>query len=432
MALLTPTAADRGNLASRAIEGFRFRRPGAELGPAPALAPGTRVAIISLCDWQRRFVMTRLALVAAVLMPRVLDPRRTLRIGGASPYKAEGCFIDRRSRPLRDHRKMGRLGLALVALSVACVFCQASSPAVAQPVVTTDHAQPTNSASHGPESPELPTTEIPSTRESSGAADVSGKTLCQELGSTAVGNDLPVQFFTRLIWQESRFKPSSVSRAGAQGIAQFMPATARWRKLANPFEPIEAMHEAARFLNELHGEFGNLGLAAAAYNAGPRRVRQWLAGLGHLPGETRAYVQAVTGRSVEEWAAAGVSDNAAIPTGANPCSELAELISEGQALLPAGQKASTSRTHAKTPAPQWDLQLIGDASEERALSAYRVLQKRFPKILENRDPLIVRTPARGPASWYRVRVAETSLQRANAVCAQLQSAGATCLVQRNQ
>jgi hypothetical protein len=237
-----------------------------------------------------------------------------------------------------------------------------------------------------------------------------------------------------LIWQESQFNITSVSRAGAQGIAQFMPGTARSRKLANPFEPIQALHEAARLLNELRGEFGNLGLAAAAYNAGPRRVREWLAGLRRLPGETRAYVQTVTGRSVEEWAGSKARGNADVPASSNPCSEIAGLISNRQAPLPAHQPAGMSKAPVReqqVSAP-WGLQLIGDSSEGRALSAYRVLQKRFPKILADRDPLVLRTPATGPASWYRVRVPETSLQRASELCARLQSAGGTCLVQRNQ
>ena len=55
-----------------------------------------------------------------------------------------------------------------------------------------------------------------------------------------------------------------------------MPGTARWRGLADPFAPEVALQESARWLHELWSEFGNLGLAAAAYNAGPARVTQWL------------------------------------------------------------------------------------------------------------------------------------------------------------
>jgi soluble lytic murein transglycosylase-like protein len=91
------------------------------------------------------------------------------------------------------------------------------------------------------------------------------------LENAAAAHDLPLDFFVRLIRQESNFDPNSVSHAGAQGIAQFMPGTARWRGLADPFEPLQVLHQSARWLRELREQFGNLGRAAAAYNAGPRR-----------------------------------------------------------------------------------------------------------------------------------------------------------------
>jgi hypothetical protein len=57
---------------------------------------------------------------------------------------------------------------------------------------------------------------------------------CQALMDAAAAHNLPPDFFVRLIRQESNFDPSSVSHKGAQGIAQFMPGTARWRGLADP------------------------------------------------------------------------------------------------------------------------------------------------------------------------------------------------------
>ncbi len=80
-----------------------------------------------------------------------------------------------------------------------------------------------------------------------------------------------------------------------------MPMTAAERLLRNPFDPAEALPKSAEFLRELQEHFGNLGLAAAAYNAGPARVRDWLAGRRTLPSETQAYVRIVTGRRAEEW-----------------------------------------------------------------------------------------------------------------------------------
>ena len=73
------------------------------------------------------------------------------------------------------------------------------------------------------------------------AAPLTPPSLCDALGAAAVANELPVDFFTRLIWQESRFKPEAISRKGAQGIAQFMPATARASGLENPFNALDAI-----------------------------------------------------------------------------------------------------------------------------------------------------------------------------------------------
>ena len=126
--------------------------------------------------------------------------------------------------------------------------------------------------------------------------------LCPELESQANARTLPADFFVRLIWKESRFNPQAVSPKGAQGIAQFMPGTATERGLEDPFDPVAAIAESASYLADLAAEFGNVGLAAAAYNAGPERVRNWLAGQSTtLPWETIDYVQFITGRPVEDW-----------------------------------------------------------------------------------------------------------------------------------
>ncbi len=264
------------------------------------------------------------------------------------------------------------------------------------------------------------------------------ETLCQELGWASQKNALPAEFFTRLIWQESRFNSRSVSRAGALGIAQFMPGTARWRGLDNPFEPIAALHESARWLRELRDQFGNLGLAAAAYNSGPRRVQEWLQGRRHLPGETRAYVRIITGRTADEWAKIGASEEREAQIGMIPCDQIAKIIAGSrEASLPprppADGEADAAAAGEQAAWEPWGLQLTGNWSEARALAAYRDLQKKFPAILGDRPPLVLRgaMPGRGTASWYRVRVAEPTRERADQLCARLESAGGNCLVARN-
>ena len=75
--------------------------------------------------------------------------------------------------------------------------------------------------------------------------------LCNALFISAEDNDLPVPFFANLIWQESRLQLNSVSRAGALGIAQFMPEVAVEVGLHDPFDPQQALPASARLLHEL-------------------------------------------------------------------------------------------------------------------------------------------------------------------------------------
>lgn len=126
------------------------------------------------------------------------------------------------------------------------------------------------------------------------------------VAQAAAREGLPADFLLHLIRRESAFDPFAISRAGAQGIAQFMPATAAVRSLANPFDPAQAIPQSARYVRELEKTFGNFGLAAAAYNAGPKRIANWLAGQAGLPAETADYVLAVTGRPARDWVPANL------------------------------------------------------------------------------------------------------------------------------
>jgi hypothetical protein len=154
--------------------------------------------------------------------------------------------------------------------------------------------------------------------------------VCSAAASVAQANNLPVPFFSNLIWAESSFDIRTISRAGAQGIAQFMPRTAVQFGLINPFEPIHALNVSGKFLRDLNAQFGNLGLAAAAYNAGPRRVSDWLAKRGELPTETRNYVIRITGRQVEEWVGAKNDVEMLLMPAKAPCVQVAEAV-EAQA-----------------------------------------------------------------------------------------------------
>jgi hypothetical protein len=248
--------------------------------------------------------------------------------------------------------------------------------------------------------------------------------ICRTLAQAAADNELPEEFFTRLIWQESRFDPAAISPAGAQGIAQFMPHTAATRGLINAFEPLQALRESASYLSELRTTFrGNLGLAAAAYNAGPAQVEAWLAGRRRLPGETWAYVRIVTGHTAEEWASQPPPQlqSSTTPTGAR-CVELAKLMID----RPRRRLALTS-----DPAwGPWGVQLAGTWSEGRVLATYEQLRRKYDAVLGDRLPLVLDARRRAPARFI-VRVSESSRTDADALCAKLRTAGGACVVLRN-
>lgn len=155
--------------------------------------------------------------------------------------------------------------------------------------------------------------------------EVSTEALCHTLASAAQAHGIPAGFFARLIWQESRFQQRVVSHAGAQGVAQFMPAVAAERGLRNPFDPLAALPHSARFLREHLDNFGNLGLAAAAYNGGARRVMEWLGRRGRLPQETRDYVKSITGHEPERWTEENQIELAVNLPSRAPCEGVADL-----------------------------------------------------------------------------------------------------------
>jgi hypothetical protein len=245
---------------------------------------------------------------------------------------------------------------------------------------------------------------------------------------------LPTGFFRKLIWQESRFRTTAVSPVGALGIAQFMPGTALDRGLSDPFDPVEALYESARLLRDLWGEFSNLGLAAAAYNAGPRRVTRWLAGEVGLPLETRDYVQSITGESAEFWSRCR-TDQASQTKCTDPSwvDLVARIPSVGDRDAATAQAKAVQNTMSPSSQAPWGLQLAGGWSLSRALADFNTMQARFPAVLGDKKPVVLtgRMAGRGSAVWYRVRVAETTRESATELCKRLERAGGSCLVLRN-
>ncbi len=110
----------------------------------------------------------------------------------------------------------------------------------------------------------------------------------------------------------------------------------------NPFDPIHALHAAGKFLNKLVGQFGNLGLAAAAYNAGPGRVSAYVAKRRGLPEETRNYVIRITGKTADKWTSKKFvqAPEAKVMPAKAPCVEVAQEVAEQAKAAQLAQLAS--------------------------------------------------------------------------------------------
>lgn len=261
-----------------------------------------------------------------------------------------------------------------------------------------------------------------------GLAEEAGQSLCLMLESAAKASDLPPAFLARVIWRESRFDANAIgpfTRSGqrAQGIAQFMPGTASERGVDDPFDPVQALPKAADFLSDLRTEFGNLGLAAAAYNAGPARVRGWLNGTRTMPAETRNYVWAITGRSVDEWAKAGPVDLLA------PAIECEQLIASLQ--QPPGAFFYELRQQVENALSKpWGLVLAAGISRDRVLDQYSRVIGKVRALTGAPEPILTAARERGLNRVYKAWVGADTRPAANALCTRIRAAGGACFVLR--
>lgn len=256
------------------------------------------------------------------------------------------------------------------------------------------------------------------------AAAVTVDRICALIADEAKAKDIPPEFFARLIWKESRFDYQAVSPAGAEGIAQFMPGTAKLVGLKDPFNIDQAIPASARHLADLKRNLGNFGLAAAAYNAGEGRVWRWLSSGGFLPLETEDYVLDITGEPADNFAARGTEVNVK-PLDAKL------TFDEGCRKLPiiAFSTIAMSTVHVKP----WGVQVAGNFRRAAAVNQYERVRRQFASVLADHTPVVsrVRTPI-GRRGIYAVRIGADSRGEANQICATLRSSGGACIVMKNR
>jgi len=248
--------------------------------------------------------------------------------------------------------------------------------------------------------------------------------ICELIERHAARNGLPAAFLARLIWKESRFDPNAVSPKGAEGIAQFMPGTAAMRGLRDAFDIERAIPVSAEYLAEMRTGFGNLGLAAAAYNAGEARVSRWMASGGFLPLETEDYVLDIMGRAADEFL--DRAKEVEVPP-LDPKTSFAEACRK----LPVTRAATIAM--ASVHVKPWGVQVAGNFSRAAAIRQYERLRGRFSDLLEGHDPVVSRVRStRGRRGIYAVRLGAESRKKAETICSSLRSAGGACVVLRNR
>jgi len=144
------------------------------------------------------------------------------------------------------------------------------------------------------------------------------------VASIACEFGMSAQLLDAVIAQESGYKAWAVSGAGAMGMMQIMPGTARLLGLATPFDPVANLRAGARYLRQQLDRFGRIDLALAAYNAGPeRRSLQ----RGHVPAipETLSYVHTIT----TNWARLSELENGDVSTADRTLAALSAVRASG-------------------------------------------------------------------------------------------------------
>jgi len=365
-----------------------------------------------------------------------------MRIASPSAVRVNDFGQGGQERGVRIRMLGSRLRAALVAIVlIAPAVARAEDASPAKPEAAPSRSEPQAKPDAGPPKPD---TAAPAEKSADKPAEPAAEkpadrdtreSICLMIESAAKAHDLPLEFFARVIWQESRFQPDAVgpvTRNGqrAQGIAQFMPGTASERSLLDPFDPVQALPKSAEFLRELRGQFGNLGLAAAAYNAGPRRVQEWLAGTGPMPQQTRAYVYAITGTSVDDWAAAGRNAKPPEAKADTDCRTLMALLRRAPNPF-VTQLEARVKLVADRP---WGVQLAAGFNRDRALAMYARAMSRLSAVIGDQDPSLSSSVfrSRGTRPFYQVRIGAETRPEANALCDKIRRAGSACLVLRNR
>jgi hypothetical protein len=246
--------------------------------------------------------------------------------------------------------------------------------------------------------------------------------ICDLIASAARENDLPPSFLARLIWKESRFDPGFVARTGERGIAQFKTGLAFKRGLRDSFDAEQAIPALAGYLAELRGRFGNIGLAAAAWDTGEEKVAKWLEKGGFLPIRTEDYLLAILGELPIVYRRPDTEVSVKPLQEGRPFGESCRAIPElGDTIL---------LNDADRPA--WGAQIAGHFNRATALKQWELLKDRHPALLAGLRPAVFSARSHlGRTRVYVVQIAAENQAEAKAFCDRMHADGGACVVTRN-
>ncbi|WP_425098826.1 transglycosylase SLT domain-containing protein [Tropicibacter sp. S64] len=248
---------------------------------------------------------------------------------------------------------------------------------------------------------------------------------CQAIENFAKKSGLDAGFFARLIWQESRFNPNALSHANAQGIAQFIPSTAKLRGLKDPYNPAEALEFSAEYLGEMTRRYGNPGLAAVGYNGGERRAEGLIAGTGGLAQETIDYVRIITGIPARTWVDA-------------PPESHDFRLQKDKPFAQACHELARKRILTAYPPPEpvmkpFGVQVAFGTTKQKALTLYERKTAACQSLLKGDKPDLVweKSRASPQGGYYMARIGRNTRDAAWKLCSQLKAKGCVCAVYRN-
>lgn len=253
--------------------------------------------------------------------------------------------------------------------------------------------------------------------------------VCRTIDAVARESGLDRDFFARLLWQESLFEAGAVSPAGAQGIAQFMPGTAALRGLADAFNPAEALRASAVYLAELSQTYGNIGLAAVAYNGGEARAARFKAEGGRLPDETRDYVVSITGHSADHWRVTPPATLDLSLRGAGPGAS-SEVFREACVAM-ASERRSRGLRPSTPPLKAWGVIVASNRETEGAERQVLRLRHRHGAILAGETVRYTSGRKAGLRNLKIAQIGRDSRAEADAFCGRLRAVGGDCIVLRN-